>query len=61
MLDKYLRDPYKLLKESPVEEIYLDLTKEGKVGLRKILEIFIYQIKYWLLFKIDKGKQTWMK
>ena len=58
LLDKYLRDPYKLLKESPVEEIYLDLTKEGKVGLRKILEIFIYQMKYWLLFKIDKGKQT---
>ena len=57
LVDKYLKDPYKVLRESPVEDIYIDLTEEGKVGLQKIFEVFFYQTKYWFLYKIKNKKE----
>lgn len=56
MVDKFLKDPYEVLRMSPVEDIYIDMTEEGKVGIKKIFEVFLYQIKYWFLYKIRKGK-----
>lgn len=56
LVEKYVESSYQVLRNSPVEDIYIDLTKEGKVGLRKIFEVLFYQLKYWLEFKL-KGVQ----
>lgn len=57
LVDKFLKDPYEVLRASPVEDIYIDMTEEGKVGLKKIFEVFFYQIKYWFLYKIKKIRE----
>ena len=57
LIEKYLKDPYEVIRNSPIEDIYIDLTEEGQVGLKKIFEVLIYQLKYWLLYKIKKGKR----
>ena len=54
LVDKFLADPYKVLRESPIEDIYIDMAEEGKVGLRKIFETLLYQLKYWILYKIRR-------
>lgn len=58
LVSKYLEDPYKVLKNSPIEDIYIDMAKEGKIGLKKIFEVLIYQIKYWFIYKINEGEEN---
>ena len=58
LVDEYVKDPYEVLKNSPIEDIYIDMTREGNVGLRKIFYVLSYQLKYWLLFKINGGKSN---
>lgn len=52
LLEIYLNNQYEVLRNSPVEDICIDLTEEGRFGIRKIMDIFWYQLKYWFLFKI---------
>lgn len=56
LLNQYLSDPYEVLKQSPVEDIFIELTEEGKVGLRKIIDILLYELKFWFLYKLRRGK-----
>lgn len=57
LIDEYVKDPYEVLKNSPIEDTYIDMTREGNVGLRKIFYVLSYQLKYWILFKITGGKK----
>lgn len=58
LVDEYVSDPYKVLKESPIDEMCIDMAREGKAGLKKIFYIFFNQIKYWFLFKIHDNKNA---
>ncbi len=52
LIDEYTKDPYEVLRTSPVDEVCIDIAREGKAGLRKIFHIFGCQMKYWFLFKV---------
>ena len=56
LIKKYVEHSYEVLRNSPVEDIYIDMVEEGKVGLKKIFEVLVYQLKYWLRYKI-KGEK----
>lgn len=56
LLSQYLADPYEVLKQSPIEDTFIELTEEGKVGLRKIIDISLYELKFWFLYKLRRGK-----
>lgn len=58
LLNIYLNNQYDVLRNSPVEDICIDLTKEGKFGIKKIINLFWQQLKYWLIFKLKKYKKT---
>lgn len=45
LVDEYVKDPYEVLKNSPIEDIYIDMTREGNVGLRKNILCIILSIK----------------
>lgn len=56
LIEKYIENPYEVLKKSPLEDICIDRAREGKAGLKMIFYIFGYQIKFWFLYKIFGGK-----
>lgn len=56
LVDNFLENPYKVLRSSPIPDIYIDMAEEGKIGMKGILEVFFYQLKYWFLYKIRKVK-----
>lgn len=55
LISKYLEDPYKVLRTCQIEDIYIEMVEEGKVGLKKIIEVLLYQIRHWFLYKISRG------
>lgn len=57
LIDKYIEDPYQVLKNSPIEDIYIDMAENGEIGLKKIFYVLFYQLRYWFLFKIFGGKK----
>lgn len=59
LVDSYLKDPYEILRNSPVDDIYIDLTREGKVRLRRIINVFFYQLASWFLYKLEKGSKKY--
>lgn len=56
--DEYIENSYEILLNSPIKDIYIDMAEEGKIGIYGILEGFIYQLRYWFLYKICRRKQN---
>lgn len=61
LVQRYTENSYEVLLNSPVEDIYIDLTESGKVGLRKIFEVLFYQLKYWAAYKFKGVHKKWEK
>ena len=61
LVQRYAEHSYEVLLNSPVEDIYIDLTEAGKVGLRKIFEVLFYQLKYWAVYKFKGVHKKWEK
>lgn len=57
LINKYIDDPYEKLICSPIQDVYIDLIKDGKIGMKSIIKNFFIQIKSWLNYKIKGGKQ----
>lgn len=58
LINEYIKDPYEVLKKSPIDEMCIEMAREGEAGLRKIFYIFGCQMKYWTLYKLKKfGKK----
>lgn len=57
LVDKYLNNPYEVLQNSFLPEMYLNEVLKGRVGLSKIIKVFLHSIRYWFLFKI-RGEEN---
>lgn len=61
LVDKYLEDPIRVLKDSFLEEMYLNEVYDGRVGLKGVVRTFFKSLKYWLLFKVKGGRNEHKK
>ncbi|MBQ8535014.1 MAG: glycosyltransferase family 8 protein [Bacilli bacterium] len=61
LVDKYLDDPFKVVYNSFLEEMYLNSVYDGKIGLKGIFNTFFKSLKYWFLYKRRGGKNEFKK